>query len=303
MRNCIKFNKDDYKERVLEEYNQKIVNFGNGMIEVTVYHNYQIRQLGSLKHKGGATNKSEISDEAQEERTKKQSYAIKRKIRGYALANDFKWFTTLTIDPKQYDSLDYDSSKELLLKWCRKMRDRYENFDYLIVPELHKSGAVHFHSLLGDVPANFIEAKHPKTGAPLLRNERQIYNLTDWTYGFTDCEEIEDKERTASYLTKYITKELMTDKEMFRKKRYFNSKGLKKPQIDYINAETDNLKNFIPNFGIVETDENGNNVLDKVIYKLEQDSTGQLVQKTNDYLIKAKSHQPLTPTSKTDDTP
>lgn len=79
---------------------------------------------------------------------------------------------------------------------------------------------------------------------------------------------------------------------MFRKKRYFNSKGLKKPQIDYINAETDNLKNFIPNFGIVETDENGNNVLDKVIYKLEQDSTGQLVQKTNDYLIKAKSHQP-----------
>ena len=107
------------------------------MIEVTVYHNHQIRQLGSLKHKGGATNKSEISDEAQEERTKKQSYTIKRKIRGYALANDFKWFTTLTIDPKQYDSLDYDSSKELLLKWCRKMRDRYENFDYLIVPELN----------------------------------------------------------------------------------------------------------------------------------------------------------------------
>lgn len=95
----------------------------------------------------------------------------------------------------------------------------------------------------------------------------------------------------------------MTDKEMFRKKRYFNSKGLKKPKIDYINAETDNLKKFIPNFGIVETDENGNNVLDKVIYKLEQDSTGQLVQKTNDYLIKAKSHQPPTPTSKTDDTP
>ena len=111
----MKFDKDDYKQRILEEYNQKIVNFGNGMIEVTVYHNHQIRQLGSLKHKGGATNKSEISDEAQEERTKKQSYAIKRKIRGYALANDFKWFTTLTIDPKQYDSLDYDSSKELLL--------------------------------------------------------------------------------------------------------------------------------------------------------------------------------------------
>ncbi|MGX7014724.1 hypothetical protein [Vagococcus silagei] len=66
---------------------------------------------------------------------------------------------------------------------------------------------------------------------------------------------------------------------MFRKKRYFNNKGLKKPQIDYINSETDNLKDFIPNFRIVETDENGNNVLEKVIYKLEKDATGQLVQK------------------------
>lgn len=39
----MKFNKDNYKERILEEYDQKIVNFCNGMIEVTVYHNYQIR--------------------------------------------------------------------------------------------------------------------------------------------------------------------------------------------------------------------------------------------------------------------
>ncbi|MFR7931656.1 MAG: hypothetical protein ACLU4Q_02940 [Streptococcus thermophilus] len=48
----MKFDKDDYKQRILEEYNQKIVNFGNGMIEVTVYHNHQIRQLGSLKQQG-----------------------------------------------------------------------------------------------------------------------------------------------------------------------------------------------------------------------------------------------------------
>ncbi|MGX7014723.1 rolling circle replication-associated protein [Vagococcus silagei] len=158
----MEFNKDDYKEQILEEYNQKIVDFGNGMVEITVYHDYQIRQLVSMKHKGGATDNSEISDEAQEERTKKQSYAIKRKIRDYALANDFKWFTTLTIDPKLHDSLDYDSSKDLLLKWYRKIRDRYGNFDYLIVPELHKSGAVHFHFLLGNIPANFIEAKNLK---------------------------------------------------------------------------------------------------------------------------------------------
>ena len=78
----MKFDKDDYKQRILEEYNQKIVNFGNGMIEVTVYHNHQIRQLGSLKHKGGATNKSEISDEAQEERRKNKATLSNVKYEG-----------------------------------------------------------------------------------------------------------------------------------------------------------------------------------------------------------------------------
>ncbi|EAD6024617.1 hypothetical protein E1309_07835 [Listeria monocytogenes] len=300
----MRLNKGDYEETIFEEYNQKIVDFGNGMIEVTVYHNYQIRQLGSLKHKGGANDKSEKSDEAQEERTKKQSYAIKRKIRGYALTNNFEWFVTLTLDPRKNDSFNYEDSKKILLKWCRYLRDKYGTFDYILIPEFHKSGAVHFHGLLGNIPADFVEAKHPKSGQPILRNERQVYNLSDWKHGFTDCEKIANPEKTASYLTKYITKDLMTNKEMFRKKRYFNSKGLKKPQIDYINSETDSLKNFTPNFGLVETTNLGTNILEKAIYKLEiNSSNGQLIQKNHDYLIKEKSHQSPTPTSKTDDTP
>lgn len=298
------FNKGDYKETILEEYNQKIVDFGNGMVEVTAYYLPQIKQVGSINHKGGANEKSEISDKAQEERTKKQNYAIKRKIRGYALANDFEWFVTLTLDPKKNDSFNYEESKKLLLKWCRHMRDIYGKFDYIIIPEFHKSGAVHFHGLLGDIPANFVEATHPVSRQPISRNERQVYNLADWKHGFTDCEKIIDSEKTASYLTKYITKELMTNKEMFRKKRYFSSKGLKKPKTEYIYSKNNNLKDFTPNFGIVETNNTGTNILEKAIYKLEVDSsTGQLIQKNKDYLIKAKSHQPSTPTSKTDDTP
>ena len=39
------------------------------------------------------------------------------------------------------------------------MRDRHGQFSYLLIPELHKSGAVHFHGLLGNVPADFVEVK------------------------------------------------------------------------------------------------------------------------------------------------
>ena len=55
---------------------------------------------------------------------------------------------------------------------------------------------------------------NPKTGAPVIRHNRQVYNLADWEYGFSDCEEIESPERAASYITKYITAALLTDKTM-----------------------------------------------------------------------------------------
>lgn len=272
----------------LKEYTRKTTDFGNGMLEVVAYNQIQTRLTGA-SHLGGATDKSEISDEAQEARTKKQTYAIKRKIRGYALANPFEWFVTLTIDPKKSNSLDYETAKTLLLKWCRWMRDKYKKFDYLVIPELHKSGAVHFHGLLGDVPANFVEATNPKTGQFIVRNERQVYNLNDWKHGFSDCEKIISRERTASYMTKYITKELMTDKSMFRKKRYFNSTGLKKPEVILDLADNDDLTNFVPNFGVIETDDLGNNHLAKGIYNLTVDKeTGTINQTSDTYLLVAK---------------
>ncbi len=67
-------------------------------------------------------------------------FSIKRKIRHYILANDFKYFVTLTIDPKKRDSLDYEIAKQTLLKWCRAQRKTKGKFDYIFVPEFHKSG-------------------------------------------------------------------------------------------------------------------------------------------------------------------
>ncbi|QHS02487.1 rolling circle replication-associated protein [Pediococcus acidilactici] len=270
------------------EYNRKITDYGNGKVEIVAYHKPQQRLIG-MSHRGGLNEKSEISDQAQLERTKKQIYDIKRRIKGYALANDFMWFGTLTINPKKGDRFNYDVAKSMLLKWCRWMRDRYGKFEYLIVPELHKSGAVHFHSLLGDIPAQFNEAKNPKTDKLLIRNGRQIYNLKDWKNGFSDCEKIVDPDRTASYITKYITKDLMNSKEMFAKKRYFNSQGLKKPKVKLELTDNSDLKNFTPNFGVVDIDEYGKNYVDKGIYRLSHDKQGDFYQDDKNYIFKSKN--------------
>lgn len=273
---------DDY-----EEYNRRTTDYGNGRIEVAAYHFPKLRYVGSGRTPSG--REAETTDQAQEERTRRQMYAIRRKIKGYAFSNDFRWFVTLTFDPKKVKSSDYETAKNTLLRWCRKMRDRHGQFDYLMIPELHQSGAVHFHGLLGDIPVNFEEAANYKTGTPLIRHGRQVYNLTEWEYGFSDCEEIESPERAASYITKYVTSALLTDKQMYHKKRYFNSQGLAKPVVVYGMSDNADLDSFTPNFGVIQTDTDGRNAIKIGIYNLEKDpGTGALSQTDTSYLITAE---------------
>lgn len=279
---------DDY-----EAYNRRTTDYRNGRIEIAAYGSPRLRYVGSVKKPSGRISsggQAETSDKAQEERTRRQVFAIRRRIKGYAFSNNFCWFVTLTFNPEKVDSSDYETAKDTLLKWCRRMRDKYEQFDYLMIPELHKSGAVHFHGLLGDIPAGFVEAANPKTGEPLIRHGRQVYNLTDWEYGFSDCEKIESTERAASYITKYVTSKLLTDKKMYNKKRYFNSQGLKKPVVTFGMSDNADLNGFTPNFGVIETGIDGRNVINIGIYNLEADpKTGVLAQTDTSYLISAKT--------------
>ena len=274
---------DDY-----EEYNRRTTDYGNGRIEIAAYHCPRLRYMGSGRTPSGRD--AETSDEAQEARTKRQVYAIRRRIKGYAFSNNFQWFVTLTFNPEKVDSFDYETAKGTLLKWCRSMRDKYKQFSYLMVPELHKSGAVHFHGLLGDISAGFVEAANPKNGEPVIRHGRQVYNLTDWKYGFSDCEKIESPERAASYITKYVTTALLADKKMYNKKRYFNSQGLKKHAVTFGMSDNSDLDGFTPNFGVIETGIDGRNIINIGIYNLEADpETGALAQTDNSYFISAKT--------------
>lgn len=159
--------------------------------------------------------------------------------------NDFEFFGTLTIDPKKLDRYDDDLVTKKVMTWLNHQRRHSPDFLYLLVPERHKDGALHFHVLFGHFNGVLEDSGKKWQGEP-------IYNLKGYTWGFTDFTRIKDKQRTANYCRKYITKEMLTERK--GKKRYWASKNLKKPgRIENLaitdlpkqyNLDLDNIRNY-----------------------------------------------------------
>ncbi|MDD7356473.1 MAG: hypothetical protein PUG44_05385, partial [Streptococcus hyointestinalis] len=88
---------------------------------------------------------------------------------------------------------------------------------------------------------------------------------------------IENSEKTASYITKYITKELTKMPHGYRQSKYIVSRGLKKPEIIYFNDELD-LLNFSPSLVIGELEKDGTFEKKLSIYQLQRTKEDDFVQ-------------------------
>jgi len=156
----------------------------------------------------------------------------KRNIIDLIYNNPFELWVTFTFAGDKRADVEYCRTQ--LSLWLKQQKRKYGNFSYLIVMELHKDGAPHFHGLLHDYKGLVIDAHNPYTGQPLFRTRKgaryQQFNLGEYKLGFTSVEYIENKHAVAQYMTKYVTKSLTT---FAGKKRYFASSDLKKPEKEY----------------------------------------------------------------------
>ena len=148
----------------------------------------------------------------------------KNMIYDYARSNDFDYFVTLTFNPDVVNSFDYSECGKRLSDWLANVRRRYApDLKYLFVPELHKSGRYHFHGLIGNIGSLRLEDSGHYT-----IDGNTIYNLGNYKLGFTTATKITDKYRTATYIGKYITKELSG--HIKGKKHYWVSTNLSLPE-------------------------------------------------------------------------
>lgn len=145
----------------------------------------------------------------------------KTTLEDLCLCNEFDLFCTFTFDPKRYNSKSILFCKQYMSTWIHNAKARHsKNLQYLIIPELHKSGAIHFHALF-----KFYEGKLRPSG--VYQNGREVFNIPHWHFGFSTCCKIDNQEAVSRYICKYITKEMIT---FGGEKRYFCSQGLKRPE-------------------------------------------------------------------------
>lgn len=151
-------------------------------------------------------------------------------VRRLALANEFKYFVTLTVDPAKIDSYDVAAVQRRLSQWLSNHVRRH-GLVYVLVPEFHESGRVHYHGFFNDA-ISVVDSGHRDSGGHV------VYNMPDWIYGFTTAIELYgDRHAAVGYCTKYIGK----GNQKIGGRWYLSGGALKKPVEKYVDISLPEL--------------------------------------------------------------
>lgn len=151
---------------------------------------------------------------------------------------EFKTFLTLTFAD---NIIDIETANNKLNTWLTKIRSIKKDFKYVCVPEFQKRGAVHYHLLTN------LDIKQDNNIILQQLGKKTMYDLKYWSYGYTSVFSMKDI-NVVGYISKYLTKDI--DNRLWGKRRYMNSRNLRKPSITYL--DTDRLDEFIHYLGILD---------------------------------------------------
>lgn len=182
------------------------------MIKIIIYREpMRIGERTSLKNR---------SKKASNKPSERSVYRTRAVLEDLCICNAFTLFCTFTFDPKRYNSKHLIFCRKYMNTWIHNCKKRHsKHLQYLVVPELHKSGAIHFHALL-----KFYDGGLKDSG--VKQHGRTVFNIPHWHFGFSTAVKIDNQEAVSRYIRKYITKDMLL---LPGKKRYFCSQDLIRP--------------------------------------------------------------------------
>lgn len=172
---------------------------------------------------------------------------------GYAQANDWEYFVTLTFSPEVVDRSDDAAVIHLwseFQRWCKR---KSPDCKMLMIPERHEKGEIHFHGLMSDIALTLTPATNAKTGEPLYsRTGFPLFNIKDWTNGFSTLAIIPKEDnyrRVVNYMEKYISKDGNIG---YNQKRFFRTRNLLFKNKSILLYDDCEFEDFIKSLGLEE---------------------------------------------------
>ena len=196
-----------------------------------------VATVGPLGGRGGLHARSEGSGAADPERVAENRDRARRRarsaVRDLALCNQFDWFVTLTLDPAKIDRYDPVAVVRKASQWLSNAVRR-RGLRYVLIPEHHKDGAIHFHGFMsGDLGA----VNSGRTD----RGGHEVFNLTAWPYGFsTAIRPYGDYHKAVAYCCKYLAKQ----DEKIGGRWYYSGGELERPTVEWLSVDTADLEDL-----------------------------------------------------------
>lgn len=190
-------------------------------VDTHYVHNYNVAS-------GWALPDERTQDERQAESIRTSVSRSIRAVRELAACNPWQFFVTITLSPQLWknrytpDGLQ-DIIKAMAKRWRRKRKNgsaHCPGFAYLLVPEMHKDGAIHLHGFVSCMPSSDCipytmsdvngSKKLPIKICEKVRKGSPVFHCREWErlFGYNTLEPVIDLDKASSYVVKYISKEI-----------------------------------------------------------------------------------------------
>lgn len=203
--------------------NAKIKVYPDGSASLLVLDRCVIRESGweADKPTNGGSRWEDLPEDEREARNLSRSQRRARSaVFDLALSTPFTHFVTFTLDARRVDRYDPADVLRRLRYWLDNAVRR-RGLVYVLVPELHKDGALHFHGLINEaldltdsgtiIPPEGGKPRRPRSAAQraswLTNGGQIVYNVPGWSLGFSTAMRLHgDRRQAVGYVCKYITK-------------------------------------------------------------------------------------------------
>lgn len=186
---------------------------------------YELLEREAIQDEDGSEARARAERTARASRERAQRRA-RVAVRDLGLCNDWEYFVTLTLDPARINRYDPAEVVRHLNHWLDN-RVRRDGLCYVLVPEHHKDGAIHFHGFFNGALAAVDSGHRDKRG-------HTVYNLPAWGWGFSTAIRLYGERAAAvGYCCKYIAKQ----QEKIGGRWYYSGGALRRPEVSWSDVD------------------------------------------------------------------